>query len=158
VEQSTSFPGSETTTLTVHTKRPATFPLHVRVPAWTTPGFTAQVNSRRVPVDARLGTFLTVERRWTEGDTLRVTFPMALRFEAIAPETPNRQALLCGPLLLVALTDKPVVLQGPKPDVDVVPRSNGLPAFRSGDLTFVPFYKVKEERYTTYVTMQGEAR
>ena len=113
---------------------------------------TVRVNQPRMQVKARPGTFLKVERTWREGDTLQVTFPMALHYEAIAPETPDRQALLYGPLLLVALSDKPVSMERGKTGVDVMRQGNALPSFRShtGTLQFVPFFKVGEERYTTY--------
>ena len=106
-------------------------------------------------VKAAPGTFLTLDRTWREGEKLQVTLPMGLHTEAIAPETPDRRALLYGPLLLVALSDKPVTLEGEKARFEVVKRKGAAATFRtrSGEITFMPFYKVKDERYTTYLTL-----
>ena len=155
VEQSTTYPETDTTTLTVHTKKPTRFAFHVRVPGWTAQPVTVKVNTRLAQVKATPGSFLEVERMWREGDTLQVTLPMALRFEPIAHETPGRQALLYGPLLLVALSDKPVLMEGEKSIVDVEKQTDVLPTFRThdGTLTFLPFFKVKDERYTTYLSI-----
>ncbi len=64
------------------------------------------------------------------------------------------RALLYGPMLLVALTDKPVTLTEETAQIDVVKSPNRLPTFRMHDskLTFLPFHKVKDERYKTYFT------
>ena len=155
VEQTTSYPETESTTLTVHAKQPVAFALRVRVPGWTSKTVSVRINHKPVRITARPGEFLKVERTWHEGDTLRVTFPMALRYEAIAPETPDRKALLYGPLLLVALSDKPVVMERGKSGVDVVRQGNVLPTFHlhAGTMQFIPFFKVREEHYTTYLSM-----
>ncbi len=155
VEQSTSYPETDTTTLTIHTEQPTRFALHVRVPAWTAGPPVVKIGGRRVQVKAAPGTFLTLDRTWREGEKLQVTLPMGLHTEAIAPETPDRRALLYGPLLLVALSDKPVTLEGEKARFEVVKRKGAAATFRtrSGEITFMPFYKVKDERYTTYLTL-----
>jgi len=116
---------------------------------------TAKVNNRLLQVKAEPGTFLEIERIWREGDSLQVTLSMVLHYEPIARETPNRQALHYGPLLLVALSDKPVSMEGAKAIVDVVKQRDALPTFRTHDgaITFLPFYKVKDEKYTTYLSI-----
>ncbi len=151
VEQTTTYPQTDTTTLTVHTGKPTRFALHVRIPGWTTKPVTVKIGDRFSRVTCVPGKFMEVERIWHEGDTLQVTFPMALHYEAIAPETPNRRAVLYGPLLLVALSDKPVVMAGDNDSVEILNQQHALPVFRSrGGITFLPFYQVKDERYTTY--------
>jgi len=155
VQQTTTYPETDTTTLTVHATKPTRFTLRVRVPGWTAKPAVAKVNNRLIPITATPGTFLTVEQVWREGDTLQVTLPMALRYEPIAPETPDKQALLYGPLLLVALADKPVSMEGERAVIDVVKQPDALPTFRTHDgaITFLPLYKVKDERYTTYLSV-----
>lgn len=155
VDQTTSYPETETTLLTIHTTKPTSFAMHVRVPGWMTEPVTVKINNRLASFNARPGTFLEVKRDWHEGDTIEVTLPMSLRFEAIAAETPDRKALLYGPLLLVALSDRPVALAGEKAIVDVVKRSGTIPTFHTheGAITFLPFYKVQDERYTTYLSI-----
>jgi DUF1680 family protein len=154
VEQATTYPETETTTVTVHTKTPTRFALHVRVPRWTAKPVIAKINGHPSQGTAEPGTFLEIERLWRDGDTLQATFPMALHYESIAPETPDRQAVLYGPLLLVALSDKAVSVKGEKALVEAVKQADTLPTFRTRDgaIAFLPFYKVKDERYTTYLS------
>ena len=154
LEQSTDFPESDTTTLTIRVSKPDRFALNVRVPAWTSGAVKVKVNNKIEKVKSSPGSFLKIERSWSDGDKVQVTLPMAPHYEAIAPESPNVRALLYGPMLLVALTDKPVTLTDNDARIDVVKGPNGLPTFHShdGKLTFLPFHKVKDERYTTYLT------
>ena len=155
VEQTTTYPETDATTLTVHTKRQIRFALRVRVPGWTAKPVTVKIDNQLSQVKAQPGTFLEIERDWREGDTVEVIIPMTLRFEAIAPETPDRKALLYGPLLLVALSSKPVSLEGVNGIVDTVEQPGALPTFSTHDgmTAFLPFYKVKDESYTTYLSI-----
>ncbi len=154
VEQTNRFPEDETISLTVHTTSPAKFSLCVRVPYWVSGAPFADVNGAEVAAAAGPGTFLQVDRTWRDGDMLRVRFPMGLRYEAIAPENPDTVAVMYGPFLLVALSDHPVALSGATPPLDAQPPSptGTLPVFRmrDGAVTFLPFYKVRDESYTTY--------
>ncbi len=155
LEQVTDFPETDTTTLTIRMRKPDRFTLNVRVPAWTSGAVTVKINSKIVKVENSPGSFLKIERSWSDGDKVQVTLPMAPHYEAIAPESPNVRALLYGPMLLVALTDKPVSLTENDARINVVKGSNKLPAFHTHDdkLTFLPIHKVKDERYTTYFTI-----
>lgn len=155
VEQTTTYPETDTITLTIHTRKPIRFALHVRVPEWTAMPVTVRISNQLSHVKTDVGTFLEVERIWSEGDTLQVILPMALHYEPIAHESLDRQALLYGPLLLVALSDKPVSMEGEKSIVDVEKQTDALPTFHTHDgaITFLPFYKVKDERYTTYLSL-----
>ncbi len=124
VDQATTYPESDTTRLTVHSKQPVPFTLYVRVPAWTGAASSVRVNDEPVPVALSDG-FLKIERTWRAGDAVQITFPMVLRYEAIAPESLDLQALLYGPIFRT----------------------------HDGTVTFLPFYKVKAETYTTYLTI-----
>ena len=140
--------------LTIHTAQPARFALNVRVPAWVTKSAAVRVNNQAVRVSARSGTFLKLERPWRDGDTVAVTFPMSLRFEAVDAQTPDRVALMYGPLIMVAVADGVVNLQGDKakPDAWIHARGDEPLMFQAGNdgVMFRPFYLLRNERYTTY--------
>ncbi|MEP6754027.1 MAG: beta-L-arabinofuranosidase domain-containing protein, partial [Chthonomonadales bacterium] len=155
VEQATSYPESDNTTLTIHTSRPARFALHVRVPGWTAKPVKVMVNNKLESVPARAGSFLAIERIWHDGDVVKVTFPMALHYEAIAPESPDKQAMLYGPLLLVALTDKALTIKKENVQTIFSSQPDMFPKFEidGGSTTFLPFYKVRDESYTTYFSV-----
>ena len=154
LKQSTAYPESDTTMLTVETEKPARFALHVRIPGWTAGPVTVRLNDRPLHVKAAPGSFVQIERTWRQGDTLSVTFPMSLRFEAIDPQTPNRVAVMNGPLLMVALSETPVTLHGDRaaPASWITPEKGAPLAFqtRDGAVRFRPFYRVRDEAYTAY--------
>ncbi len=153
VEQVSEFPQSNTTVLKIHTEQRTRFALKVRVPAWAAKP-VVRVNGRPVSAKARQGSFLNVERTWHDGDVMTVTLPMSLHFEPVDAQTPGCVALMYGPLLLVALTDGPVRLQGDarKPEEWIQPQKDDPLAFqtRGGAVIFRPFYLVTDQRYTTY--------
>jgi uncharacterized protein len=153
VEQTTSFPESDTMTFTVRTKNPAKFALNVRVPKWAIKPTTILVNGRLADVAATPGTFLKISRDWRDGDTVAVTFPKSLRFEPVDAQEPNLAALMYGPIMLVALADGEVNFDEDEthPENWIQMKDKATLTFQAKDgRIFRPFYLIKDERYTTY--------
>jgi len=147
VEQSTSYPASEATTLTVRGSRPGTFDLRFRVPAWmstSTRGASAEVNGEAASFSRDAGGWGVLRRAWRDGDRVTLRFPMALALAPVDAQHPKRVAVTYGPLVLVR-PDAP--LPGP-PGGDLsawlARRGSGLefagPVPDRG--SFVPFYGV----------------
>src|SRR5690348_8327387 len=77
VTQATSFPGTQTSRLTVGGG--GHIALKVRVPSWTT-AMTVALNGVTQSVTATPGSYLTIDRTWAPGDTVDLTMPAALTF------------------------------------------------------------------------------
>ncbi len=158
VEQATAFPQSDATSFIFHTGRPVRFGFNVRVPGWATKPVSVRVNGKLVKIQSHPATFLQLDRTWREGDKVTVTLPMSMRFEAIDAQTPNLAALMFGPMLFVALADGDVRLHGERNQPENWMRiEKGSPlkiAARNGGTHFVPFYLIRNERYTTYCYVQ----
>ena len=103
LEQETQYPYSPDVTMHVHTGRPETFAVQVRVPAWAGPGTKIAVNGRAFSADLRPGTFAAIRREWKSGDRIEYHIDTSLRLEAIDAQHPQVQALLVGPLALFAV-------------------------------------------------------
>jgi uncharacterized protein len=99
VTQETTYPESETTTLSVAIERPAQFKLRVRVPGWSS-GLAATVNGSQLTVETRPGQWAVIEREWQPGDRLTLRIPMTLRTSAVDRQHPDRVALLYGPVVM----------------------------------------------------------
>jgi DUF1680 family protein len=99
VRQTTRFPDEDSTALTFTAAKPATFAVKLRYPAWATSGITVTVNGERQSIDAKPGSYVTIDREWKTGDTLNVTMPMTLHMEGL-PDDPHYQALMYGPVVL----------------------------------------------------------
>ncbi len=76
VEERTDYPFRDTIELVVRPQvSPLIFPLHLRVPRWTTAP-TIRVNGTPVP-DVVSGEFARIERPWRSGDRVTIQLPMA---------------------------------------------------------------------------------
>ena len=100
LHQETRFPEEPATHLTVETKAPANFGLHVRIPYWAD-GATLAVNGKPFQPAKKLApsSYATISRRWKNGDRVEVQLPMRLQLQTI-PDNQTLAALLYGPLVL----------------------------------------------------------
>jgi hypothetical protein len=179
VTQDTSYPESNTTTLTLACPHPVALAFDIRYPAWSKPGLEIKVNNKPIKTTAHPGQFARISRRWNNGDKIEVKIPMGLRTEPLADD-PNKVAIFFGPLLLggqlgtnglppslenanptrfTKITDPPV----PSLTIGYKPVEQWLKPIAGKDLTFrtegvgrpedvtlVPFYRQSDERYTVY--------
>jgi len=99
IEQETKFPEEAGTTLVVRTEQPARFALKVRAPAWLAGPAKITLNGASIVVTPAADGYFAIEREWIDGDTLRLSLPMALRVEPLA-HTPSTFAILYGPIVL----------------------------------------------------------
>ena len=75
--------------------------LRLRIPGWCD-GATVTVNGQDAPPDAAPGTYLEVNRRWTQGDVFSLSLPMPVRKLSSHPQVTTNQgrmALARGPLV-----------------------------------------------------------
>ncbi len=98
--QSTSYPEEETSTVRLELGQPARFALRFRVPLWAA-GASASVNGQAQGIDAKPGTWASVERTWASGDSVEIRIPMRLAMEAVDRQHPRRVAVVRGPVVLV---------------------------------------------------------
>ncbi|GAA2885308.1 hypothetical protein Acy02nite_79690 [Actinoplanes cyaneus] len=98
VTQSTTYPVSDTTTLTLSGTTSGTWDLRLRIPSWTT-GPVISVNGTVQNVTATPGSYATVTRSWASGDTVTVRLPMRVIMKA-ANDNANLQAITYGPAVL----------------------------------------------------------
>ena len=101
VKQQNRFPQEEATTLTVELKKARQFAIKVRKPAWAD---AVQLTVNGEAVDYRISEgYLVVNRRWQNGDQLRVEMPMHLT-AMTTPDGKPQYSFLYGPLVLAAKT------------------------------------------------------
>jgi DUF1680 family protein len=104
VQQQTAFPKEDTSKLLI--KGDGTFALKVRVPEWATKGFFVRINGKEEKVEAKPGTYLTLDRRWTDGDIVEVRMPFPFHLDPVMDQQ-NIASLFYGPVLLVAQESVP---------------------------------------------------
>lgn len=77
ITERTRYPFDETITLMVSTPKPVTFPLYLRVPSWCDAP-TVEVNDRGAHAERGKPGYLLVDRKWSDGDTVRLQLPMKI--------------------------------------------------------------------------------
>ncbi|MCK3684518.1 beta-L-arabinofuranosidase domain-containing protein [Maribellus sp. YY47] len=104
VTQATAFPNEDHTVLTI--KGNGKFDLNVRVPHWATKGFFVKINGKDEKVEAVPGSYLTLNRKWKDGDTIELRMPFHFYLEPVMDQQ-NIASLFYGPVLLAAQENEP---------------------------------------------------
>ncbi|MDG6108602.1 glycoside hydrolase family 127 protein [Dactylosporangium aurantiacum] len=159
VTQSTTYPVSDTTTLTVTGTAAGTWTMRIRIPAWTS-GATVSVNGTAQSIATTPGTYASLTRSWTSGDTVTVRLPMQV---AVRPANDNAN--------VVAVTYGPVVLAGNYGDtaLSALPSLNTASVTRTGSTSLAftatangatvalnPFQDAHGYNYTVYWSADGQ--
>jgi DUF1680 family protein len=143
----------------IEADQPAEFALKLRMPWWLRGNPTVTINGQPERVDASPSSFLTLRRVWNK-DEVNITLPKGL-YASPLPDRPDTVAFLDGPVVLAALTDEAVTLNGDPsaPQNILVPDNERewslwLPGYRTVDqlqnLRFVPLNTITDEKYTVY--------
>lgn len=180
VRLETSFPEEERAQLIFACEKPVRLKLNVRHPQWVASPMVLTVNGKNEPVRGKPGTYEQVDRTWKNGDVVEIQWPMKLRQEAMSDDPRMVSILygpivLAGDLGTEGLDDakrygpsappmrrvQPIVVPDfvsdeenvvneikPVLELPLTFRSAGLG--RPADLTFVPFYKIHDRRYSVY--------
>ena len=106
IEQTTAFPNEDHTRLTIKGKTKNKFDINVRVPHWATKGFFVKINDKKQKVDAQPGSYLTLCRKWKDGDTIELYMPFQFHLESVMDQQ-NIASLFYGPILLAAQESEP---------------------------------------------------
>ena len=75
----TDYPFRDSIRLEVFPESAATFPLHLRIPAWASDARITVAGEELSGIEP--GTYHRIERRWRPGDTVDIVFPMELQTE-----------------------------------------------------------------------------
>jgi uncharacterized protein len=158
----TSFPFENDVHCTVTIAAPAQSNLRIRIPSWASGEMKMSVNGETSGM-GKPGTYLAIDRQWTDGDTIEFTLPASIRVrpyngdDRIAGKI--RYSVEYGPILLAAVGSSKVELlvdKGHKAE-DL---ANHLEPVASSPLhftvggnrgqKFMPYWQISEEEFTCY--------
>lgn len=155
LEQVSSYPEAETSTLTVKTAPDRPLTMHLRIPGWST-GVEIEVNGAPAGVTVEPGAYASISRTWEAGDTVTVRIPLSVRVEPTI-DRPDIQALMYGPVVLLASSSSTSYLKVSLADRldlsgDVVRGVSKTAAnvFAIGSLTYEPAYNGRDVAYHMY--------
>ncbi|GAB2967950.1 beta-L-arabinofuranosidase domain-containing protein [Saccharothrix stipae] len=160
VTQATSFPVSDTTTLTVTGNVGGSWTMRLRIPSWTT-GATVSVNGAVHNITTTPGTYASLTRTWASGDTVTVRLPMRLVLQA-ANDNPDVAAVTYGPVVLSGNYGDTAFSTLPALEPASVARtSTSALAFTAtadgATVNLGPFYNAHGHNYTVYWNMSGSS-
>jgi DUF1680 family protein len=99
LQQKTLYPNENRTSLTVTRAPSKLLSLRVRVPAWASGNATVTLNGKPVDVDAKPGSYATMQREWKKGDVVELTIPTSVRIEPLHGSS-DQFAFVYGPVVL----------------------------------------------------------
>ncbi len=130
------------------------FAIRLRIPAWAE-GASIFVNGKPLPASDVPGRFVTIRRPWKTGDRIEMDLPMRLRLEAVDALHPQTVALLCGPLVLFAITDVPLAVTARQL---LAAKKMGQELWQvatsSGAISMLPFTAIADQQYSTYLVVK----
>ncbi|MFD2328030.1 beta-L-arabinofuranosidase domain-containing protein [Cohnella sp. GCM10020058] len=147
--------------LKIGIETPGTFAIKLRLPWWLAAAPRIAVNGAAESAPFAPSTFVEIRRQWSDGDTIRIELPTALKAEPLPGDT-GMYAFMDGPVALAGLVGEESRLSGDpldlasllKPDDE---RHHGwwnVGRYRTVGqdrrIRFIPLYEVTDELYTVY--------
>ncbi|GGQ01408.1 beta-L-arabinofuranosidase domain-containing protein [Streptomyces roseolilacinus] len=159
VTQTTSFPAGDTTTLRVTGDVGGTWTMRVRIPGWTA-GATVSVNGAVQDVATTPGSYASLSRSWTSGDTVTVRLPMRIALRPTGDD-PDVAAITYGPVVLSGDYGDTPLRSLPYLDASSIRRTGGALAFTAtadgSPVALGPFHDAHGHNYTVYWRTGGAA-
>ena len=131
VAQTTDYPIGDTVRIALTPGRSETFPLRLRIPAWSAKT-VVEINGHREPQPAP-GAWRSLRREWRAGDVVSVQFDMSARLVS-APGDARHAAVVRGPLVLArdarlgaGVDDQAPLRTDPAGQVALEPVKTGVP-------------------------------
>ncbi|PSL52017.1 hypothetical protein B0I31_11693 [Saccharothrix carnea] len=158
VTQTTTYPASDTTTITVSGSVEGSWTMRLRIPAWTT-GATVSVNGVAQGVTATPGSYASLTRSWAPGDAVTLRLPMRVIMQA-ANDNPAVAAISYGPAVLAGNYGNTALSRPPALNVGSITRtSTSSLAFTAqadgATVNLGPFHDAHGFNYTVYWTTAG---
>ncbi|HEX6340154.1 beta-L-arabinofuranosidase domain-containing protein [Umezawaea sp.] len=160
VTQTTSFPVSDTSTLTVTGGAGGSWTMRLRIPSWTS-GATVSVNGVPQNTATTPGSYASLTRSWASGDTVTVRLPMRV-VPWPANDNPAVAAMTYGPVVLSGNYGTTALTALPALDTASVTRtSTSALAFTArangAAVDLGPFHDAHGHNYTVYWNTGGAA-
>jgi hypothetical protein len=165
----TRFPYDTAVHCAVKAGTPTEANLRIRVPSWAAEEMKVSVNGKPAGV-GKPGTYLSLKRKWSNGDTIEFTLPAVIRAtpykgdDQLAGKT--RYSVEYGPVLLAAVGSVQTELsidggQDAEQFAKHLEPIAGSPLHFSvrgnPGLKFMPYWQVSEEEFTCYPAVRSQA-
>lgn len=158
----TRFPFETKVEARVKTERAIDSNIRIRVPSWAAKEMAVSVNGKESG-SGQPGTYLSISRRWNDGDKIEFSLPVTVRVRRYAGEDQAASHARCsveyGPILLAAVGSQNATLTLAR-DQDfenlsaLLERADGnslhFNVRENAGLRFVPYWQISDEEFTCY--------
>jgi len=157
ISQSTTFPVSDTSTITV--TGTGDFTIRIRIPSWTS-GASVLVNGQSANIAATAGSYAVITRSWKSGDTVTVKVPMKL-YTIAANDKASVAAIAYGPVVLNGNYGQGTVSSMPTLQLNTLKRTSTTSLAFSGTangqtVQLSPFFDAQSINYVVYWNVNGQ--
>ncbi len=104
--QQTAYPTENLVSMRMEISSPAEFALHLRIPGWAGKQTSVSVNGKRMQAELSPASFFALRRSWKTGDVVELDLDQPTRTEAVDAQNPDQVAILRGPQVLFAISEK----------------------------------------------------
>ncbi len=170
MEMLTQFPYQPDVKLMVSLPKSVEMNIHIRIPSWSSNDMPVYVNGQQIAT-GKVGSYLALNRKWSDGDIISFTLPMQLKMTAYegVDQIPNhgrRYALEYGPILMAAVgnADLPIQRLNPTNVASVLKQKPGQPLhfemagnsfFSSGStIVFMPYWEIDVESFSCFPALE----
>jgi DUF1680 family protein len=156
VTQSTTFPASDTSNITITGS--GTFDVAIRIPGWTT-GASITINGASAGVAVNTGSYAKISRTWKSGDQIVIKLPMWFR-KVAANDDPNVAAIAYGPTILSGNYGSSTLSANPSLNLSTLKRTSTTALTFTGtangaNVNIGPFYDAQGFNYAVYWAVTG---
>ena len=153
IRQETEYPISSLVTMRIEPSSPIEFSINLRIPAWAGGLTSVSVNGKRLKEVPSPGTFFALRRTWKSGDIVELDLDQAVRKEPVDAQNTNQVALIRGPQVLFAISDRQPELtlgQLEKPKLSKAGGNDWTLDLGHSSILLRPFSSIGGEVYQTY--------
>lgn len=160
IEQTTDFPQSTKTEIKVKCLQKSRFSMKIFVPSWASIKPTILLNDKALKINAKAGSYCTIDREWADNDKLVVDFQFDFRVEKMK-DNENVFAIFYGPIMLAFETGNELILKGTTEEIlKALKKTENEMRFSLANngvnYKLVPFYKINTESYGVYASIRNE--
>lgn len=151
INQTTTYPLSNNSTLEISATQRTQFTILLRIPAWAGAATQIKINGIALAGEIKAGEFFELSRIWAQGDRIEIMFDLPIRLEPLNAAHPEMVAVLTGPLALFPIDAAKInftreQLMGAKQQST----SAWVVNTTKGDIYLKPFMSIKDEQYRLY--------
>jgi len=160
IEQKTNFPLDSKTEFKVSCSQARRFALKILIPSWANSKTDVVLNGTKLKVKAKPGTYLTIDRTWSNDDMVRVSFEFDFRIEKMI-DNENIIAIFYGPILLAFETTNELILKGNAQEIlKSMKKTPNEMAFtltnNRNTYKLKPLFQVCDESYGVYASIRND--